>query len=68
MNVLFTRNRAEVWRATNPTPAPAQLTAFPAADPRPLPPPAQTHLSPGLLKATLTLLGAVLLGLIGALL
>jgi hypothetical protein len=65
MNALFTRNRAEAYRAANPTPAPAQLAAFLDADPRPLPAPTQTHLSLSLLKTVLTLLGAVVLGLIG---
>lgn len=64
MHLLFTRNLAEAYRAANPTPAPAQLTAFLDADPRPLPAP-QTHLSPAVVKLALTLLGAVLLGLIG---
>jgi hypothetical protein len=63
---FFTPRAAENWRAANPTPAPAQLAAFLNADPRPLPAPTQTHLSPGLLKAVLTLVGAVVLGLIGA--
>lgn len=53
MNAPFpTRSAAEAWRAANPTPAPAQPIEAPG-------------LSAGLLRLTLTLLGALALGVAG---
>jgi hypothetical protein len=67
MNALFTRHRAEAWRAANPTPAPEQLAAFLDNEPRPLPFPTKTHLSDSAVRLALYLLGATLLGLVGTL-
>ena len=65
MHALFTRNAAEAWRAANPTPAPAQLSAFLAAAPRPLPCIPAPGISQGALKFALCWLGALALGVLG---
>lgn len=65
MHALFTRSRAEAYRAANPTPSQERLVRFLTHQPRPLPAP-KTHVSKGAVRLALTLLGAVLLGLIGA--
>jgi hypothetical protein len=82
MNQSATRNRAtqapartpfagflsaEAYRAANRTPSQEQLVRFLTHQPRPLPvaPPA-AHFSPAGLAWALTLLGAVLLGIVGA--
>lgn len=66
MNAPFlTRNRAEAYLAANRTPQPAELQAFLNADPRPLPCAPAPAISPGLRTATLYLIGAMALSLLG---
>jgi hypothetical protein len=65
MHALFTRNRAEAFRAANPTPSQERLVRFLTHQPRPLPVPPPADFSPAAQAWALTLLGATLLGLIG---
>lgn len=65
MHALFTRSRAEAFRAANPTPSQERLVRFVTHQPRVLPAP-KTHRSKGAVQLAFTLLGALLLGIVGA--